>query len=53
MGFAYPPQLKTCMRSLSSLSTAQIQAKYGYPSAYLASALRNRDCFSPSNVVHL
>jgi hypothetical protein len=42
MGFAYPPQLKTCMRSLSSLSTAQIQAKYGYPSAYLASALRNR-----------
>jgi hypothetical protein len=42
IGWGYAPRLKSCLRSLSSQTARQLRERYGYPTNFLASALRNR-----------
>lgn len=42
LGKNYPPQVKTCLESLSKLSAKQILDKYNMPSMMEAQALKNR-----------
>ncbi len=42
LGTSFPGRLTQCMRHVGALTPSQIQIEYGYPSASMAQAIRNR-----------